>query len=87
MFQVMVLTVIRMLPVIYTDILDSPLLVVKVHSLLHLVVGSYSEWDDLHGGEAWSHGEDLASMCGVIQILFGLRVRHTCRVPADDVEV
>lgn len=73
--------------IIHTDFCDSPLLVKEVHSLLHLVVGGYSEWDDLHRGETWGHGEDLASVCGVVQVLLGLRVRHTCRVPAHDVEV
>lgn len=70
-----------------TDFLDSPLLVIEVHGLLQLVVGGYSEWDDLHRGETWGHGENLASVRGVVQVLLGLRVRHPCRVPAHNVEV
>lgn len=73
--------------IIHTDFNDSPLLVIEVHGLLHLVVGGYSEWDDLHRGETWGHGEHLTSVSGVVQVLLGLRVRHTCRVPSHNVEV
>lgn len=70
-----------------TDFLDSPFLVKEVHGLLHLVVGGYSEWDDLHRGQTWGHGEDFATVCGFIQVLLGHWVRHACRVPAHNVEV
>lgn len=66
---------------------DSPLWVEEVHGLLHLVVGGHSEGDDLHRGEAWGHGEDLAPVGGLVQVLFSLWVRHASRVPAHDVEV
>lgn len=71
----------------YEENLNSPLWVIKVHSLLSLVVCSYPEGDDLYRGEARCHGEDLASVCGVIQVLFSLWVRHASRVSANNVEV
>lgn len=67
--------------------MNLPLWVIKVHSTLNLVVGGYPEGDDLYWGEAWCHGEDFPSMGGVIQIFFGLWVRHARRVPSNNVEV
>ena len=66
---------------------NSPLWVVKVHSLLCLVVGCYPEWNDLHRSEARGHGEHLSSVGGLVQVLFCLWVRHACWVPANNVEV
>lgn len=67
--------------------LCSPFGAVKVHGLLGLVVGSNSEGDDLHRGEAGGHGEYLSSMCGFIQILLLRRMRHAGWVSANNVKV
>lgn len=69
------------------DAFGSPFFVVEGHGSIRLVVGRYPEGDDLHGGEAWRHGEDLAPVGGLIQVLFGLRVRHSCGIPTYDVKV
>lgn len=64
-----------------------PCRVIEVHGFFGFVVGSHTEWNDFHRGQAWGHAQDLASMSGFIQVFLGLRVGHACRVPAHDVEI
>lgn len=60
---------------------------VEVHGFFGFVVRSHSEWNDFHRGEARGHAQDLAPMGGLIQVFLGLRVGHSCRVPAHNVEI
>lgn len=66
---------------------DSLFGVVKVHRSLDLVVCSHFEGHDLQSDEPRRHGEHLGSVGGFVQVLSGLRVRHTCRIAAHDVKV
>ena len=64
-----------------------PCWVIEVHGFFGFVVGSHSEWNDFHRGEARGHGQDLGPMSRFIQVFLGLRVGHSCRVPAHNVEI
>lgn len=64
-----------------------PCWIIEVHGFFGFVVGSHSEWNDFHRGEARSHNQDLSPMSGFIQVFLGLRVGHSCRVPAYNVEI
>lgn len=64
-----------------------PFGVIEIHSPLHFVVSSHSEGDDFHRGQAWCHAEDLPSLCRLVEVLLGLRVRHACRITPYNVEV
>lgn len=66
---------------------DLPFGIIEVHGFFGFVVGSHSEWNDFHRGEARGHAQDLASVSGFIQVFLGLGVGHSCRVPAHNVEV
>lgn len=68
-------------------VIHSPLCAVEVHSFLSFVVGSDPEGNDLHRGETRGHGENFPSVGGIVQVLLGFRMRHACRVAADDVKV
>lgn len=64
-----------------------PLWIIEVHGFFDFVVSSHSEWNDFHRSEARGHAQDLAPMAGFIQVFLGLRVGHSCRVPAHNVEI